>query len=136
MYFGLFGRGQASGNDVADGFGQGFRVTRPNSGETPTSRKRPRHLPRSAVLAVAIALLCPIVFSPGAALAQEASVSNRTPARIGNIWGGFDHQPTESQVEIAERAAGVAPSAQEQDREARIVRQLNDQLLQGIDSAP
>jgi hypothetical protein len=135
MYFGLVGRGQANGSDLAAGVGQGFGVTRPNSGETRTSRKRPRHLPRSAVLAVAIPLLCPLIFSPGAALAQEASESNRTPARIGNIWGGVDHQPTESRVRSAERAAGVAPSAQEESREEQIVRQLNQQLLQGVGSA-
>jgi hypothetical protein len=32
-------------------------------------------------------------------------------------------------VQRAERVGGVAPSAQEEDREARIVRELNQQLL-------
>ena len=71
-----------------------------------------------------------LIFPPGAAaLAREAPSLNETPARIGNIWDGFDHQPTESQVQSAERASGVAPSAQEQRREARIVRQLDQELL-------
>jgi len=133
--FGLFGRGQANSSDLGAGIGQGFAVTRSNSGAARTSRKRPRHLPRPTVLAVAIPLLCPLIFSPGAALAQETSGSNRTPARIGNTWGGFDHQPTESQVRSAERAAGVAPTAEEESREERIVRELDQQLLQGAGPA-
>jgi hypothetical protein len=132
MYFGLFGSAQTNGGDLGAGIRRGF-TSPPKSGAPRASRKRPRH---AAVLTVAIPLLCSLMLPAGAALAREPSVSNGPPVRIGNIWGGFDHQPTESQVEIAERAAGVAPSAQEQDREARIVRQLNDQLLQGIDSAP
>jgi hypothetical protein len=130
MRFGLFGSAQANGGDLGAGTGQSFTVSRPNPGERRTSRKRPRHLPRPAVLAATIPLLCSLIFPAGAALAREAPVSNETPARIGNIWGGFDHQPTESQVQSFERASGVAPSAQEQSREAQIVQQLNQELLQ------
>jgi hypothetical protein len=93
------------------------------------SRKPPRHLPRAAVLVAAAALLCAVLFFAGAALAQEAHASQEVPARIGNIWGGFDHQPTESQVQSAERARGTAPSMQQQRLEAKIVQQLYQQLL-------
>src|ERR1700733_5179711 len=128
MRFGLFGSAQENGNDLGAGISQGFTVFRPNSGERRTSRQR--HLPRPAVLTAAVPLLCILIFPPGAAaLAREAPSLNETPARIGNIWDGFDHQPTESQVQSAERASGVAPSAQEQRREARIVRQLDQELL-------
>jgi hypothetical protein len=131
MRFGLFGSAQANGSDLGAGIGQGFIASRPNSGERRASRKRPRHQPRPAVLAAAIPLLCTLIFPAEAALAREACLPNETPARIDNIWGGFDHQPTESYVQSAERARGVAPSAQEQSREARIVQQLDRELLQG-----
>lgn len=40
------------------------------------------------------------------------------PARIGNIWGGFNHQPTVSEVQNREKAAGIsrAAGAGERDR--------------------
>lgn len=103
-------------------------VFRPTPGESQTSRKPMRHLPGRAVL-VAIPLLCTLLLSAGVALAREAPAPSETPARIDNIWGGLDHQPTEFQVQRAERASGVAPSPQEQRREARIVQQLDQELL-------
>jgi len=129
MRFDLFGSAQADGSDLGAGIGQGFTVSRPNPGDGRTSRKRPRHLTCAAVLAAAIPLLCTLIFPAGAALAREASAPNEAPARIDNIWGGFAHQPTEAQVQSAEGASGVAPSAQEQSREARIVQQIYQQLL-------
>ena len=86
-----------------------------------------RHLPRLAVLAAAISLLSAVMLPAGTAVAQQAG----TPDRIGNTWDGFDHQPTQSQVQSAERASSVAPSAQEQRREAQIVQQLDEKLLGG-----
>lgn len=65
----------------------------------------------------------------GIARAQEAGLRYETPARIGNIWGGFDHEPIESEVQSAERARGVAPSAPEQRQETRIVEQLFQEVL-------
>jgi hypothetical protein len=129
MGFGLFGSARANGSDLGAGIDRGFTVSCAYPGERRTSRKRLRRLPRPAFLAAAIPLLCTLMFPAGAALAREALAPNETPARIDNIWGGFDHQPTEIQVQSAERAAGVAPSAQEQSREARIVQQLDQELL-------
>jgi hypothetical protein len=134
MGFCLFGSAQANDSDLGAGIDQGFTVSCPNPGERRTSHKRPRHLPRPAVMAAAIPLLCTLMFPAGAALAREAPSPNETPVRIANIWDGFDHQPTESQVQSAERARGVAPSAQEQSREERIVQQLNQELLGSADA--
>ena len=136
MRFGLFGSAEANRSGLAAGIVQGFTVSRPNLGELRTSRKQQRHLARPAVLAAAIPLLCALMFPAGAALAKEAPVSNEAPARIGNIWGGLDHQPTESQVRGAERGSGVAPSAQEQSREARILQELNRELMQSGGAGP
>ena len=104
-------------------------VSRPVLGESETSRKPLRRLPGRTVLVAAVTLLCAVLLPAGAALAQRARAPNETSARVGNIWGGFDHQPILSQVERAERARGVAPSAREEGREAQIVRELNQQLL-------
>src|SRR5271168_3718656 len=103
-------------------------VSRPTPGQSQTSPKPPRRLPRRAIPVTAISLLCTLLLPAGPALAQQTRAPRETAARIGNIWGGFDHQPTISQVQSAERASGVAPSAQEQSREAQIVRQLNQEL--------
>lgn len=92
-------------------------------------RKPPRHLSHRAMPVAAIALLCTVLLPAGAALAREARAPHETRVRIGNIWDGFDHQPTEFQVRSAERARGVAPSAQERSREAQIVRRLSQELL-------
>jgi len=72
---------------------------------------------------------------PDARVVQRALVSREPPARIANIWGGFDHQPTESQVQHAEQARGVAPDAEQRRREERILRQLNRALLKNTDTA-
>ena len=57
------------------------------------------------------------------------------PARIGNIWSGFDHQPTSSEVQDREKAAGISPSTARQERETAtlndIYRQLESQRLSG-----
>ena len=129
MRFRLFGSAQAHDIGLGADIDQSFSVSRLNRGERRTSRKRTLHLPRSAVLAAATPLLCTLMFPAGAALAREAPAPNETPARIANIWGGFEHQPTEFRVQSAERASRVAPSSQEQSREAQIVQQLYQQLM-------
>lgn len=97
--------------------------------ENHTSGWFPRRLQGRAGMAVAIPLLCAFLLPAGIAHAHEARARNEVPARIDNIWGGFDHQPTESQVRSAELARGIAPSAQEQRRETRIERQINQEIL-------
>jgi hypothetical protein len=104
--------------------------SRPKPEEGQTSRERQPNLPRRAVLVAATLLLPALLLPAGAALAQETHAPSETPARICDIWCGFDHQPAESQVQSAERALGVAPSAQEQAREAGIVPQLYQEVLQ------
>jgi hypothetical protein len=60
------------------------------------------------------------VFVPAIGAAQ--------PARIGNIWNGLPHQPTESEVLNAERAAGVAPT----DAQARHQQQELDRMSRNL----
>jgi hypothetical protein len=80
-------------------------------------------------MVVAMTLFYVFHVPAGTARAQELRAGNEAPARIDNIWGGFDHQPTEFQVQSAERARDVAPSSQQQRRETRIVRQLYREVL-------
>ncbi len=99
--------------------------------DSQTSGKPGRCPATQATLAAAVPLLLTLLVPAGGALAREARAPNEPPARIANVWGGLDHQPTEAWVERAEQAAGVAPSLQEQARETQIVRQLNLELLHG-----
>jgi putative oxidoreductase len=108
-------------------FARMLRARGSRSGDA--SRRPSRHPPRRVLPVTAIALLCAVLLPAGAALAQEASASKEAPARVGNIWGGFNHQPTESQVKSAERARGIDASTQQQTLEAQIVQQLYQQVL-------
>jgi hypothetical protein len=51
------------------------------------------------------------------------------PVRIDNVYGGLDHQPTQSEVQDRERAAGVGANTAQQQRNAATVDQLYEQLL-------
>jgi len=58
------------------------------------------------------------------------------PARIDNIYGGLDHQPTQSEVQDRERAAGVGANTAQQQRNAATVDQLYEQLLGRLPADP
>src|SRR5215469_3986965 len=51
------------------------------------------------------------------------------PARIGNIWGGFNHQPTASEVQDREKATGTSISTAQQERESAILGDIYKQLV-------
>ena len=53
------------------------------------------------------------------------------PARIGNIYGGVDHQPTQSEVLERERAAGINSSAAQRNRDATILEEIYRHLEGG-----
>jgi hypothetical protein len=71
------------------------------------------------------ALLCAfaVVCEPSNALAE-----NSPPTQIGNIYGGFDHQPTQSEVSQRERAAGINLDSNQVKRNSDIVDQLYREL--------
>ena len=54
----------------------------------------------------------------------------RPPSRIANIYNGFHHQPTRSETERRERAAGLRPSAHQQSSEDAVLQQLYQRLRQ------
>jgi hypothetical protein len=58
------------------------------------------------------------------------------PVRIDNIYGGLDHQPTQSEVQDRERASGLGLSAAQQQRNAATVDQLYEQLLGRLPGDP
>jgi hypothetical protein len=51
------------------------------------------------------------------------------PAQIGNIWCGFDHQPTSSELQDREEAAGISISAAQQEREVAILNDIYKHLM-------
>jgi hypothetical protein len=71
----------------------------------------------------AIALAFALLAAPAAALAQ-------VPTREGNIWDWRDHQPTETQVQQNEKAAGIAQTPSQRETASDTVDQLYRQLLQ------
>jgi hypothetical protein len=50
------------------------------------------------------------------------------PARIANIYGGLNHQPTRSEVEDRQRAAGVRPGPHQESVDDAAVQQLFEEL--------
>ncbi len=62
--------------------------------------------------------------SCGAAFAHT-----QTLPREDNIWGGYAHQPTRSEVTRQERSAGIAASRQEQQLANDEVERIYDRLM-------
>jgi hypothetical protein len=58
------------------------------------------------------------------------------PVRIDNIYGGLDHQPTQSEVQDRERASGLGLSTAQQQRNAATVDKLYEQLLGKLPGDP
>jgi hypothetical protein len=67
-----------------------------------------------------LAAACPVS-------AQEAGVP-AAPPRLDNIYGGFDHQPTEAETQSLERQDGDAPTPKQNKTDAEIVDKLYKQL--------
>ena len=57
------------------------------------------------------------------------SAQTQQPAREDNIWGGKAHQPTESEVTQQEKAEGIAPPPQIQQRANGEVEKLYQSLM-------
>lgn len=72
-----------------------------------------------------------------AALAAPACISlaqtqqPQPPPREDNQWGGLSHQPTESEVQQQENAAGLAPLSQQQKTTTQGVEQMYQNLMKG-----
>ncbi len=77
-------------------------------------------------LSVAMALAA----SPGAAFAQA-----RTSARLDNVWGGYAHQPTQSEVTQQEKSAGLTQSQQQQKAANDDVESVYQSLMRQTDAA-
>jgi hypothetical protein len=71
-----------------------------------------------------VALAFALLGAPAAAFAQSG-----VPNREGNIWGWTDHQPTMAQVQQQEKAAGIAPTPSQRDKDTTTVDQLYRQLM-------
>jgi hypothetical protein len=65
-----------------------------------------------------------LLAAPVTAFAQA-----QPPTRVDNIWDWHDHQPTETQVQRKEKAAGIAPTPSQEASDAATLRQIYRQLL-------
>ena len=77
-------------------------------------------LTRIPSMVLAVALLA----APVAALAQA-----QPPRRVANIWNWHAHQPTETQVQREEKAAGIAPTPSQVASDVATLNQIYRQLL-------
>jgi hypothetical protein len=84
----------------------------------------------------ALFVLCTLMFFAVSCCSLASAESGGPPARIGNIYGGLDHQPTQSDVQDRERAAGVGANTAQQQRNAATVDQLYEQLLGRLPDDP
>jgi len=80
-----------------------------------------KNVPGRILIAVTMAALL--------AISITSVAKARTPTREGNIWDWRNHQPTETQVDRKERAAGVAPSASERAATETAENDLAQRLL-------
>ncbi len=62
-------------------------------------------------------------------LPAQAQQQQQPLPHLDNQWGGFSHQPTESQVQQQEKAAGVAPPSQQRKAADQDVEQLYQSLM-------
>ena len=51
------------------------------------------------------------------------------PSRIGNVYGGFNHQPGRFEVEDRQRAAGVGQNLRQRAADDEIVQKLYEELI-------
>jgi hypothetical protein len=84
---------------------------------------------------VALLVLWTLIFF-AVSCALASAESGGPPARIDNIYGGRDHQPTQSEVEDRERAAGLGLDTSQQQRNAATVDRLYEQLLGRLPANP
>jgi hypothetical protein len=54
----------------------------------------------------------------------------KPPTRNANIYDGFDHQPTRSEIEGREQAAGIAPNTRRQSSDDATLQQLYRDLTE------
>jgi hypothetical protein len=73
------------------------------------------------LMPVAVTALLAALLPPGLALAQ---------ARNGNVWDGRHHEPEAGTVRANERAAGIAPSQQQQTEQNQTLDQIGRQLTE------
>jgi hypothetical protein len=74
-------------------------------------------------------MLLPLLLLAMCASAPASADSRHPPPRNGDVFGGFNHQPTRSEVKSRERSRGIAPETSEQARDAT-VEHLYEELEQ------
>jgi hypothetical protein len=86
--------------------------------------------------AAALLALWTLMFFAVSCLTLASAEPGGPPVRIDNIYGGLDHQPTQSEVQDRERASGLGLSTAQQQRNAATVDKLYEQLLGRLPGDP
>jgi hypothetical protein len=75
---------------------------------------------------------------PNVSFSQTASTDRNgtTPARIGNIWNGLDHQPTPAELNAQAKADHVPDDAAEQKKALQDIYAIDRELLGQNDNLP
>lgn len=81
------------------------------------------------IVTVALLVLWTLMFFAMSCRTLASAEVGGPPVRIDNIYGGLDHQPTQSEVQDRERDAGVGLNTTQQQRNAATVDRLYEQLL-------
>ena len=55
--------------------------------------------------------------------------TTKPPSRIANIYGGLNHQPTRSEAEDRQRAAGVGQNLRQRAVDDEMVQKLYEELM-------
>ena len=79
-------------------------------------------------LYVIVVVLSAATLAPAPVCAAEFIDRPQPPARIGNVYGGLNHEPTRGEVEKRERAARLQPDAARQSADDAEVERLFKQL--------
>ena len=80
-------------------------------------------------LSISRSVLIATVLATPAAISPTQAQQQQPLQREDNRWGGVAHQPTEGQVQQQEKAAGIAPSQQQQNSANVDVEQLYQSLI-------
>jgi hypothetical protein len=99
-----------------------------NAGAVKTAIMRGRSLDDDGWLGWATLLLLGSVLVYGLLCVPAHAETLQPPSRIANIYAGFDHQPTRSEIEGRERSAKIAPNTGHQSSEDATLQQLYQQL--------
>jgi hypothetical protein len=84
----------------------------------------------ASLLCTVAAILAMLAMGAANAQSTDRSTGSETPSREGNVWDYKNHQPTEVEVEAAEKAAGAGKPATTGAQLDRTLEHLQQEIEQ------